>query len=162
MKKFVGGSYFPGDINPVFAKYVTDAGFHVLDMVGMEVAFDKVQEVSELEVYKFIKKTFQADREADGIYLLGTAWHAIDIIEMLEDDLGVPVVHSVPAQSGRSRSGSTSASRSSATDVWSPSCRKVPLARRSWLVAAASFAAAGTARAAIVARVRTDRPLASE
>ena len=92
VKKFVGASYFPGDINQIFAQYVTNAGFHVLDMVAMEVAFDKVQEVSELEVYKFIKKTFQANREGDGIYLLGTAWHSIDIIEMLEDDLGVPVL----------------------------------------------------------------------
>ena len=31
--------------------------------------------------------------------MLGPAWGALDMIEKLEQDLGVPVVHAIPAQS---------------------------------------------------------------
>jgi maleate isomerase len=57
-----------------------------------------VQTLSGTEVYRFIKKMFLANRGAEGIYILGPAWRTLDIIEMLEQDLGVPVIHAIPAQ----------------------------------------------------------------
>jgi maleate cis-trans isomerase len=35
---------------------------------------------------------------ADAIYMLGSGWRTLDIIEILEQDLQVPVVHPVPAR----------------------------------------------------------------
>jgi maleate cis-trans isomerase len=35
---------------------------------------------------------------ADAIYMLGSGWRTLNIIAMLEQDLGVPVVHPVPAR----------------------------------------------------------------
>jgi maleate cis-trans isomerase len=35
---------------------------------------------------------------ADAIYMLGSGWRTLNIIEMLEQDLQVPVVHPVPAR----------------------------------------------------------------
>ena len=98
VKQFVGTSYFRGDINRTYAKYFVDAGFRVLDMVGMDVDFDKVQELSSQQVYRFVKRSFLANRKAEAIYMLGPAWRALDMIEKLERDLGVPVVHAIPAQ----------------------------------------------------------------
>ena len=91
---------------PIFAatstasmrKYFTDAGFECLAMAGMDVDFDKAQELSSFEVYRFIKSEFLAHRGAEAIYMLGPAWRTLDIVDMLEQDLGVPVVHAIPAQ----------------------------------------------------------------
>ncbi len=97
-KRFVGATYFRGEINKTYAKYFTDAGFECLEMAGMDVDFDKVQELSSHVVYRFVKQAFLANRSAQAIYLLGPGWRTIDIIEPLEQDLGVPVIQAVAAQ----------------------------------------------------------------
>ena len=97
-KRFVGATYFRGDINKTYAKYFVDAGFDVLDMAGMDVDFQKVPELTSQQVYDFVKAAFLANRQADAIYMLGPAWRASDMIDKLERDLGVPVVHALPAQ----------------------------------------------------------------
>ena len=67
-------------------------------MAGMDVAFDQVPELPSLDVYRFIRDAFRRHSTAEAIYMLGPAWRTLDIIEKLEQDLGVPVVHAVPAQ----------------------------------------------------------------
>jgi maleate isomerase len=98
VKRFVGATYFRGDINRIYAKYFEDAGLKCLEMAGMDVDFDKAQEISSREVYRFLKRSFLQHRGAQAIYMLGPAWRTLDIIEMLEADLGVPVIHAIPAQ----------------------------------------------------------------
>ena len=97
-KKIVGATYFTGKINDVFSNYFREAGFDVLGMEGIDVAFDRVQELSAEQVYAFIKRTFLKHRKAQAIYLLGTGWRVLPVIDLLEQDLGVPVVHPVPAR----------------------------------------------------------------
>jgi maleate isomerase len=99
VKRFIGFSYFPGEINAGFAKYFQEAGFDVLEMRGLEVAFDKVDTVSGTEIYRFIRQVFLEHRNAEAIYMLGPAWRTLDILELMERDFGIPVVHHVPAQS---------------------------------------------------------------
>jgi maleate isomerase len=98
VRRFIGATYFRGDINRIYAKYFNDAGFECLTMAGMDVDFDKAQELSSFEVYRFVKKEFLTHRRAEAIYMLGPAWRTLDIVAMLEQDLGVPVVHAIPAQ----------------------------------------------------------------
>ena len=98
VKSIVGATYFTGDINTTFAQYFIDAGFEVRAMDGIDVPFDKVQELSGEQVYAHIKKSFLASKGGDAIYMLGAGWRTIDIIDMLEKDLGVPVVHAATAR----------------------------------------------------------------
>jgi len=99
VKRFVGASYFPGKINQVFGQYFTDAGFDVLSMSGIDVPFAEVGSLSAETVYTHIKRQFLEHRkEAEAIYLLGSGWRVLPIIDMLEQDLGVPVIHPVPAR----------------------------------------------------------------
>jgi maleate isomerase len=99
VKRFVGASYFSGNINDTFGKYFTDAGFDVLALEGIDVAFQDVGLLSPEVVYLHVKKLFLKYRkEAQGIYLLGSGWRIMGILDMLESDLGVPVVHPVPAR----------------------------------------------------------------
>jgi len=97
-RKILGATYFVGGINDLFAKYFVEAGFDVLGMEGIAVAFDKVGELAAEQVYAHVKRAFLKHREADAIYLLGTGWRVLPIIDLLEQDLGVPVVHPVPAR----------------------------------------------------------------
>ena len=86
-------------INDTFAKYFVDAGFDVLGMEGIDVPFQQVGNLSPELVYAHVKKIFLKHRkEAQGIYLLGSGWRVMGIIDMLERDLGVPVIHPVPAR----------------------------------------------------------------
>jgi len=97
-KSIVGASYFPGEINNTFAQYFTDAGFQVKCMEGVEVPFNKAQELSGEQVYAHIKKHFLKHKGADAIYMLGSGWRTLHIVDLLEKDLGVPVVHPVTAR----------------------------------------------------------------
>jgi maleate isomerase len=70
----------------------------VLGMEGIPVPFDKVGQLSSEQVYAHVKQAFLKHRKADAIYLLGTGWRVLPVIDLLEQDLGVPVVHPVPAR----------------------------------------------------------------
>ena len=97
-KSIVGATYFPDKLNTLFTTYFRDAGFAVRAMAGIDVAFDKVQDLSSEQVYAHIKRNFLASKGADAIYILGSGWRTLDIIETLEQDLQVPVVHPVTAR----------------------------------------------------------------
>jgi maleate isomerase len=97
-KSIVGATYFPAKLNSIFAKYFRDAGFTVRDMQGIDVPFDKVQELSSHQVYAHIKRSFLKAKGADAVYMLGSGWRTLDIIATLERDLEVPVVHPVTAR----------------------------------------------------------------
>ena len=97
-KSIIGVTYFSGDINGAFAKYFEDAGFHVKCMEGMEVPFNRAQELSGELVYAFIKKLFLKHGGADAIYMLGSGWRTLHIIKILEQDLEIPVVHPQPSR----------------------------------------------------------------
>jgi maleate cis-trans isomerase len=100
ISRFVGASYFTGDINDSFANYFKQAGFDVLGMEGIEnVPFEDIGSLSPQLVYAHVKKAFLKHRKrAQGIYLLGSGWRVLEIIDTLEEDLGVPVIHPVPAR----------------------------------------------------------------
>ena len=97
-KTIVGATYFSGEINDTFAQYFKDAGFKVKAMEGIDVPFNKAQELSGEQVYAHIKKHFLRCGGADAVYMLGSGWRTLHIIQTLEDDLKVPVVHPVPAR----------------------------------------------------------------
>jgi maleate isomerase len=98
VKKFAGVTYFTGGINDMFTRYFRSAGFEVLAMEGMEVAFADVGRLASTEIYAHTRRTFLKNPGADGIYMLGTGWRCLDIVRLLEEDLQVPVVHPVPAR----------------------------------------------------------------
>ena len=97
-RSFVGATYFPDKLNAIFARYFEDAGFTVRGMAGIDVPFNKVQDLAGEQVYAHIKRNFLISKGADAIYMLGSGWRTLDIIKLLEQDLQVPVVHPVPAR----------------------------------------------------------------
>jgi len=98
VRTFVGASYFPNSLNTVFTRYFSQAGFNVLAMEGLKVAFADVPKLAPMQIFDAIRKMFEDQPRADGIYLLGSAWKTLEIIEPLEKAVGVPVIHPAPAR----------------------------------------------------------------
>jgi maleate isomerase len=98
VKKFVGASYFPESMNAVFARYFVEAGFDVLAMEGIDVPFADVPRLPPQDILAHMKRIAGAHPDAQGIYMLGSAWKTLAIIDQLETDSGLPVVHAGPAR----------------------------------------------------------------
>jgi maleate cis-trans isomerase len=98
VKKILGVTYFVGSVNDITSSYFRDAGFDVLGMEGMSVAFEDVGRLASQEIYAHTRRAFLKYPGADAIYMLGTGWRCLEIIRLLEDDLQVPVIHPVPAR----------------------------------------------------------------
>ena len=98
LKRIVGVTYFRGEINDMFAQYFTDCGFEVLAMDGMDVPFDQAGRLSSREVYAHTRTAVRKHAQVDGVYMLGAGWRVLDIIELLEQDLEMPVVQATPVR----------------------------------------------------------------
>jgi maleate cis-trans isomerase len=98
MKRIVGLTYFPDDFNQLTAKYFSDAGFEVLAIEGIG-SFHEAHHIGPWQVYRAAKDLFIEHEPADGIYLLGGGWRIDDMVEPLEGDLEVPVLHPGAARS---------------------------------------------------------------
>jgi maleate isomerase len=98
IQRFVGASYFSEKMNAVFARYFSEAGFQVLGMEGIDSPFAEVPNVPPEDIFQFMKGIAAKHKDSDGIYMLGSAWRTLDIIDPLEKDLGLPVVHAGPAR----------------------------------------------------------------
>jgi maleate cis-trans isomerase len=96
--KFIGASYSALQ-NGIVTNYMQEAGFEIASMEPMDVPFDQVGQISPHSVYAHIKKLFLAHPGANGIYIQGGGWRTTEIVELLEQDLGVPVVHATLCQS---------------------------------------------------------------
>src|SRR5258708_21115294 len=97
VKKFSGGRYF-GVQNEIVLDYMTTAGFKALCMEPIDVPFDQVAQISVETLYAHVKRLYRAHRNADGVYIQGGGWQTARVVELLEKDLGIPVVHATICQ----------------------------------------------------------------
>lgn len=98
VRNFVGASYSAIQ-NEIVVKYMREAGFGIARMEPLDVPFHLVGQLSPEQVYTHIRKLFLSVKRADGIYIQGGGWRVLPIVKLLERDLGVPVVHSISADS---------------------------------------------------------------
>ena len=97
IKKFIGASYSALQ-NKIVLDYMTQAGLKCVSMEPIDVPFDQVAQISVEMLYAHVKKLFRKHRGADGIYIQGGGWQTARVVEMLEQDLQVPVVHATICQ----------------------------------------------------------------
>ncbi|MET0643772.1 MAG: hypothetical protein ABWZ17_05305 [Candidatus Binatia bacterium] len=95
IKRFVGVTYFKENLNQIFTRYFTEAGFEVSAMEGIDVAFNDVGRLSGEEIYAHTKKAFLKHPDAQAIYMLGSGWRLLKIVRLLEQDLQVPVIYAL-------------------------------------------------------------------
>jgi len=92
IKKFVGASYSVLQ-NKIVLDYMTQSGFSALSMEPIDVPFDQVAQISVERLYAHIKGMYRKHPGADGIYIQGGGWQTARVVELLEKDIGIPVVH---------------------------------------------------------------------
>ena len=92
IKTFIGASYSALQ-NKIVLDYMTAAGFEALSMEPIDVPFDQVAQISVETLYAHVKRLYRQHRDADGVYIQGGGWQTVRVIELLEKDLGIPVVH---------------------------------------------------------------------
>ena len=62
-------------------------------MEPIKSSFEGASEISPSLVFAHIRKNILRHPRGDGIYIQGNAWRVLNIIDRVESDLGVPVVH---------------------------------------------------------------------
>jgi maleate isomerase len=92
VKKFIGASYSALQ-NKIVLDYMTTAGFKALSMEPIDVPFDQVAQISVETLYAHVKRLYRRHRDADGVYIQGGGWQTVRVVQLLEQDLGIPVVH---------------------------------------------------------------------
>jgi maleate isomerase len=97
VKKFIGASYSALQ-NKIVLDYMTAAGFKALSMESIDVPFDQVAQISIETLYAHVKRLYRQHRNADGVYIQGGGWQTVRVVELLEKDLGIPVVHATICQ----------------------------------------------------------------
>jgi maleate cis-trans isomerase len=97
VKKFIGASYSALQ-NKIVLDYMTTAGFKALSMESIDVPFDQVAQISVERLYAHVKRLYRQHRNADGVYIQGGGWQTVRVVELLEKDLGIPVVHATICQ----------------------------------------------------------------
>jgi maleate cis-trans isomerase len=96
--RVLGVTFVEAAVNARVAQYFRDAGLEVVQMEAL-TTFSAVDRISAREVYARIHAAYLRHPEADGIYMLGSGWRVLDIVEPLEQDLRVPVVQANAARS---------------------------------------------------------------
>jgi maleate isomerase len=95
--KFVGIGY-DFDDSSIVSRYFTDGGFKVLSLEKLPGPWEEVGRLSSKDIYYQARNLFLRYSDADAIYFQGGKLRILDIVEPLEQDLGVPVIHPGLAQ----------------------------------------------------------------
>jgi maleate cis-trans isomerase len=102
-KNILGITELDGPINQTFANYFISAGHNIVAMDAMPGHnFSNLFDVTSQQVYDFIKQRYSLYKNIDTIYMLGPTWgpqSALDIIEPIERELNVTLIHPLPAES---------------------------------------------------------------
>ncbi len=98
IERFVGVGYDFEDMG-IVARYFRDAGFDVIDLDRPRgIPWEEINDLSSERVHQLIEELYGRHPSAEGIYIQGSKWRVLDIVEDLEQALGVPVVHPVAAR----------------------------------------------------------------
>ncbi len=98
MKRIVIATPFREEMNQRSSSWFQKAGFEVLNIKGMGI--EKNSDIARLPFYapyQLAREAFLQTPGADGIYIACPRWATIEVIEKLEQDMGVPVVTSTQA-----------------------------------------------------------------
>lgn len=98
IERFVGVGYDFEDTE-IVARYFRDAGFDVLALDRPRTtAWEDIDNLPSARVFELIIELARRHPHAQGVYIQGSKWRVLDIVERLETELGIPVVHPVTAR----------------------------------------------------------------
>jgi len=93
-------TYYSDNFNAHYKRYLEESGLVVSSITGLPETSSvkppspKYAEISEGRIFRFAKSVFLKKQDADCLLLSGGGCRTFNIIEPLEEDLGIPVVSS--------------------------------------------------------------------
>lgn len=98
IKKVVGATPHEDELNQRMKKFLEASGFEVLKIEGYGVRQNsKIADLPVHASYKIAKRLYEKAPEADGIFVPCPRWPTIGDVELLEREIGKPVVTSCQA-----------------------------------------------------------------
>ncbi|MFM1815510.1 MAG: hypothetical protein RLZ98_2205 [Pseudomonadota bacterium] len=98
VKRFVGVGYDFEDMS-IVARYFTDQGFEVIALDRPKgIPWEEINDLTSDQVFSLVRDLYRENPSAEALYIQGSKWSVLDIIDRLETELGVPVVHPVAAR----------------------------------------------------------------
>lgn len=97
VRKVAVCSPFPDELNGMLKSFLEQSGFQVMSIVGLGRPYEEVRAQAPEVAYRLAKRAFALAPEADGVYMAGGALPAVEVVDLLEKDLKVPVVASLLA-----------------------------------------------------------------
>ena len=100
LKRVIGLRPFTWEKGADFTgRYFRESGFDVLTIASPEGHdYRSVGDITPHEVYRTAKKAFLAHPGADGLFTVAGVMRCNDIVQAIEDDLGIPVISTLSAR----------------------------------------------------------------
>jgi maleate isomerase len=83
--------------NAKLEEFLTAEGIEVVGSVGMSEDLTKIHRLPGEVAYRLGRDAVRAAPDAEALYMAGGRLRVLDIIQELEDDIGIPAVASTPA-----------------------------------------------------------------
>jgi len=96
-KRIVGAGY-DSITGPMVEQYFRDAGFDVIRIEKVKSTWEEVGELSNEEMIAMMSDIFRRHPGGEVMYLQGSKWPSLEVVEELEEKIGVPVVQAVAAR----------------------------------------------------------------
>ena len=95
VKKLAVGTAYSDPVNQVLHKYLTDSGFQVLAMQGLQKTdASEINFITSDIPYRLAREVYSQAPEADGIFISCGRLRGLDFIDRLENEIGKPVTNS--------------------------------------------------------------------
>jgi maleate isomerase len=83
---------YPGDLNNAVVGFLNGHGFDVRAVVSLGADFTRIGDVSEAQVFSAAKQAVKQAPDIEGLYLPCPQFPALDVLEAIESDCGLPAV----------------------------------------------------------------------
>lgn len=96
-KRIVGAGY-DSITGPIVEKYFRDAGFEVVAIEKVKATWEEVGVLTDDQMIDMMADVFKRNPGGQIMYLQGSKWPSLNVVERLEARIGVPVVQAVAAR----------------------------------------------------------------
>ena len=96
--KRVTGAGYDSITGPIVERYFMDAGFDVTAIEKVKATWEEVGLLTDEQMIDMMEDVFRRNPGGDVMYLQGSKWPSLNIVERLEARIGVPVVQAVAAR----------------------------------------------------------------
>lgn len=97
VKRVVGAGY-DSITGPIVERYFSDAGFDVIAIEKVKATWEEVGLLTDDQMIDMMADVFGRNPGGEVMYLQGSKWPSLNVVDRLETTLGVPVVQAVAAR----------------------------------------------------------------